>query len=157
MDILTEIHQERQVKEGWKDIALGTAMTAASLFGGDDIKAQTPQTLQKPGIEKTISTPEAQIKKFLISPEGTYGWRRLDGRIIYDFLKDGRLLIFGSEGEVEMFEGRWILKGDKLTVINNTFNDIRNADKVFATKTFPVKIVKGNLVLGDQVFKRYKQ
>ena len=117
IDLLEEIQQERQLEEGWKDIALGTAMTAASLLGtGGDIKAQTPSQLQKPGIEKTVTTPETTLRNFIFSPG----------------------------------EGKWVIKGNKLTI-----NDDRGITKTFTPKIIKGKTVKEDkLILGDQVFER---
>jgi hypothetical protein len=154
LDILNEIQQERQLKEGWIDIALGTAMTAASLFGGDDVKAQSP-TQSKPGIEKTITTPETVLRNFIFAPGGgknIHSWESINGEYInYGFFKNGNLFRQGSDGEASMGEGKWVIKGNKLIITD---------DYKGTTKTFTPKIIKGKtvkedrLILGDQVFKR---
>jgi hypothetical protein len=51
IDILKEVQQDQQVDEGWKDVALRTAMTAASVFGG--AKAQSKVPTDKPAITTT--------------------------------------------------------------------------------------------------------
>lgn len=60
---------------------------------------------------------ETEIRKFLHSTDGTYGWAPEKGDITYDFFKDGRLHVQGPDGEATMWEGKWILKGDQLTII----------------------------------------
>ena len=145
IDIVEKIEHKRQLQEVWKDIALGTALTAATMLGGGDVKAQTTPLPQKPSIERTINS-ESSIRKFLTSSK--WGFEREDGKLFYSFFKDGTLFIQGGGGEETMGEGKWILKGDKLTLIDDNF---RQGAK--ETETFTVKIVGNKLVLGDQVFK----
>lgn len=61
---------------------------------------------------------EAEIRKFLHSTDGTYGWEPEKGDLTYDFFKDGRVHIQGPDGEATMWEGKWTLKGDQLTIVN---------------------------------------
>ena len=155
IDLLEEIQQERQLEEGWKDIALGTAMTAASLLGtGGDLQAQTPSQLQKPGIEKTVTTPETTLRNFIFSPGGgknIHSWQSTNGEYInYGFFKNGNIFYQGKGGEETMGEGKWVIKGNKLTI-----NDDRGITKTFTPKIIKGKTVKEDkLILGDQVFER---
>ena len=61
---------------------------------------------------------EAALRKFLLDPEGVYGWDPEKGKLNYDFFPDGRLHIQGPDGEATMWEGKWKLVGDQLTIIS---------------------------------------
>lgn len=102
---------------------------------------------QKP-VPKSSVSEEVKIKNFLHSTPGTYGWKRTTGTYFsYDFIKGGRLHIQGDDGEGTMWEGKWKLTGDKLTITNTDTNE---------TKNVTVKIGGEKLILGDEVFIRSK-
>lgn len=52
----------QQLNEGWKDLALGAAMTGASLFGGDKAQAQT-QDQDKP--QAVQATSQGSFQSYL--------------------------------------------------------------------------------------------
>lgn len=84
---------------------------------------------------------------FLKDPEGYYGWQTTADKISFDFFDDGRLHIQGPDGEATMWEGKWELKGDQLTLQRADLNK---------TETVTVKIDGDKLVLGDKTYTRYK-
>jgi hypothetical protein len=59
---------------------------------------------------------EQKIKSFIITTPNTYRWYTNANDISLHFIKDGRLHIQGSDGEATMWEGKWSLKGNKLTM-----------------------------------------
>jgi len=85
------------------------------------------------------------LKNFLYSTKGTYGWQPVKGTIMYDFFKDGRLSVQGPDGEATMWEGKWSLNGDKLTI---------SYDK--KTSTVTAAIDGNDLLLDGQRYHRYK-
>ncbi|MBP7281213.1 MAG: hypothetical protein KBA66_06545 [Leptospiraceae bacterium] len=89
---------------------------------------------------------EADIKAFLVSKEGTYGWNTTADQIGLDFFQDGRLHIQGPDGEATMWEGKWSVTGDKLTMERTDLSK---------TETVPVKIDGEKLILGDKTYTRY--
>lgn len=88
---------------------------------------------------------EAAIKEFLYSTEGTYGWKSTQEEFFYDFFKDGRLSIQGDDGEATMWEGKWSLAGNQLTL-----------ESPDATETVTVKIDGEQLMIGGVAYERYK-
>lgn len=117
----------------------------------------TVPTPSSQAVTQTTSAHEAQpsvlaeaeakvdLKKFLYSTKGTYGWQPVKGTILYDFFKDGRVSVQGPDGEATMWEGKWSLKGDKLTI---------SYDK--KTTTVTAAIDGDKLTLDGQPYKRYK-
>jgi len=97
-----------------------------------------------PGIAHAQS--ESEIRRFLYSTPNTYGWQPVKGEISYDFFKDGRLHVQGSDGEASMWEGTWKLKGDQLTLKIPDRN---------TNKTFTVTIDGDELLLDDVRYRRY--
>jgi|GEM_PF-2336295 hypothetical protein len=89
---------------------------------------------------------ETEIKAFLVSKEGTFGWQTTADNISLDFFPDGRLHIQGPDGEATMWEGKWSVAGNKLTI------DRTDLGK---TETIQVKIEGENLILGDKTYTRY--
>jgi hypothetical protein len=89
---------------------------------------------------------EADIKAFLVNKEGTFGWQTTADNISLDFFPDGRLHIQGPDGEATMWEGKWSVAGDKLTVERTDLGK---------TETLQVKIDGENLILGDKSYTRY--
>jgi hypothetical protein len=90
---------------------------------------------------------EKKIKSFIFSTENTIGWETTSNDISLDFFKDGRLHIQGSDGESTMWEGRWSLKGDKLTM---------KRPDLEKTITVTAKINGENLVLDNIIYNRYQ-
>jgi len=89
---------------------------------------------------------EAELKAFIHSKEGTYGWQTIADSIMFDFFKDGRLHIQGPDGEAAMWEGKWELKGNQLTMISEE-------KKMNETKSIQMK--GDTLILGDKTYTRY--
>jgi hypothetical protein len=90
---------------------------------------------------------EAALRRFLISTKDTAGWNPVKGTISYDFFPDGRLHIQGPDGEATMWEGKWSLQGDQLTLINS---DTKKKSTVTAA------ISGKELLLDGQVYRRYR-
>ncbi|NJL12199.1 MAG: hypothetical protein HC913_03800 [Microscillaceae bacterium] len=88
---------------------------------------------------------EAEYRAFLISPEGTYGWRSPSDDKSLDFFKDGRLFIQGPDGEAPTWESSWALEGEQLTI---KFADIE------LEQTYTVRIKGENLKLDELVYSR---
>jgi hypothetical protein len=86
-------------------------------------------------------------KKFLHSTKGTYGWTPVKGNISYDFFPDGRVHIQGPDGEATMWEGKWSLKGDQLTITNTTKKE---------TKTYKATVEGEDLLLDGKRYQRQK-
>ena len=80
--------------------------------------------------------PSADLRSFLFSTPETYGWQPVKGEISYDFFKDGRLAVQGADGEATMWEGKWTLTGDQLSLkipalkTNKTVNVARDGDEL---------------------------
>ena len=105
---------------------------------------KVPEEAQKPA--ETPVQSEADLKAFLHSKEGTYGWRTSSDSIMYDFFKDGRLHIQGPDGEATMWEGKWELKGNQLTM---------TSDEKKMNETHAIQMKGDTLMLGDKVYTRY--
>jgi hypothetical protein len=117
-------------------------------------KIESKDTPQEPKQEekKEASKPsEDDIKAFLYSKEGTFGWRIDAGTLILlDFFKDGRLSVQGPDGEATMWEGKWSLAGDQLTM------ECKGCGEMKAKETVTVKMDGEKLVLGDKTYSRNK-
>lgn len=109
--------------------------------------ASRPTTGEAPALFADDEKAPAITKKFLHSTEGTYGWMPVKGKISYDFFPDGRLHIQGPDGEATMWEGKWSLKGDQLTITNSDKKE---------TKTHTAKIDGKDLLLDGARYKRHK-
>jgi hypothetical protein len=122
-----------------------TCLVVASSFAAN---APTPNTSPAPSALAEEKAAEATVtKKFLHSTKDTYGWMPVKGNISYDFFPDGRLHIQGPDGEATMWEGKWSLKGDQLTVTNSTKKE---------TKTYTATIDGADLLLDGKRYKRHK-
>jgi|GEM_PF-1288106 len=108
------------------------------------LETLAPVEMQSPLLPKEKA---ANLKKFLLSTKGTYGWNPVKGTIRYDFFPDGRLHIQGPDGEATMWQGKWSLKGDQLTLVN--------IDEK-TTKTVTAKMDGDELLLDDVCYRRYK-
>jgi hypothetical protein len=97
--------------------------------------------------ELALKKIEEKIKLFIISTDNTYGWETNSNDISLDFIKDGRLHIQGPDGESTMWQGKWSLKSDKLTMVRP---DLEKNISV------TVKINGENLLLDNIIYKRYK-
>ena len=103
---------------------------------------------EAPSSEAVAAKKEtASLKKFLLSPEGTYGWAPVKGTITYDFFPDGRLHIQGPDGEATMWEGKWTLAEDQLTLVNS---DKKTKKTVTAARDGK------DLLLDGQRYRRYR-
>lgn len=105
----------------------------------------TPAKAGEPG-----KSAEAGLRKFLISTKGTYGWQPAQGDISYDFFRDGRLAVQGPDGEATMWEGKWSLKGDQLTM------SYTNNDGKLIKSTVTVQIDGEDLLLSASRYTRYR-
>ncbi|MCU0444639.1 MAG: hypothetical protein MUE85_06935 [Microscillaceae bacterium] len=92
---------------------------------------------------------EADLKNFMYSKEGTYGWQTTSDNLGIDFFKDGRLAVQGPGGESEMWVGKWSLTGDQLTM------ECKDCGKMKEKETVTVKIEGENLILGSKTYTRY--
>lgn len=99
--------------------------------------------------KKSPEVSEDDIKAFMFSKEGTYGWKTDADEILYDFFKDGRLAVQGPGGESAMWEGKWSLTGDQLTM------ECKDCGSLKEKQVYTVKIDGENLVLGDKTYTRY--
>lgn len=63
------------------------------------------------------------------------------------FFPNGNLAIQGPDGEATMWEGKWSLKGDQLTLTN---------DSLKTKKTVTAKVEGTEILLGVDRYKRYK-
>ncbi len=109
-----------------------------------------PKTETKSEDAPSIETPhqtESEIRQFLHSSEGTYGWQTTFDSISYDYFDDGRLHIQGPDGEATMWSGTWKLIGDQLTMVCKDINK---------NETLTVKIDGEKLILGEKMYTRYK-
>lgn len=147
-----------------KTLAL-VLLSSASLLSCGDKKESTQEETPKKDSAKVEATPEPKaeekkadvtseqdLKAFLYSKEGTYGWRigaDLTNDYLLDFFKDGRLAVQGPDGEATMWEGKWNLAGDQLTL------ECKDCGKMKAKETLTAKIDGEKLVLGDKVYTRY--
>ncbi len=89
---------------------------------------------------------EADLRKFLHSTPGTYGWSPVKGDISYDFFVDGRLHVQGPDGEATMWTGTWKLKGDRLTLV---------VPELKKNSTVTVAIEGDELLLDGERYRRY--
>ncbi len=96
--------------------------------------------------EEKKGPSESELKAFLISKEGTFGWVTKSDSISLDFFQDGRLHIQGPDGEATMWEGKWSLQGDKLSM---------ERPDMGKNITVTVKINGEELMLDQTVYTRY--
>lgn len=117
-----------------------------------------PATSDGQGNDTPATTEELELgmsadsmRRFLHSQEGTYGWDPINGVQAedpnYDFFPDGRLHIQGPEGEATMWEGKWALEGDQLT--------LENTDEG-TSGTYTIRTDGEFLYMNGRKFKRYK-
>jgi len=99
--------------------------------------------------KKETGASEADIKAFLKSKEGTYGWNTDANKLGLDFFDDGRLHVQGPDGEATMWEGKWSLAGDQLTM------ECKGCGEMKPKETVTVKMDGEKLVLGDKTYTRY--
>lgn len=77
----------QQLNEGWKDIALGAAMTGASLFGGDKAQAQT-QDQDKPQAVQATTQGNFQnyLKQIVKNPQAILDQLKSNKSLALDYL-----------------------------------------------------------------------
>ena len=102
---------------------------------------------EKKGSVARERNADAELKKFLASTEGTYGWSPAKGTISYDFFPDGRLHIQGPEGEATMWQGKWSLAGDQLKIVNSDTKKTKTVTAVRSGK---------DLLLDGELYRRYR-
>jgi hypothetical protein len=90
---------------------------------------------------------EDELKLFLYSIEGTYGWATKSNNITFDFFTDGRLHIQGPDGEATMWQGSWKLKQDQLTLDRVDLNRL---------VTYKMAILSDTLLLDTTVYTRIR-
>lgn len=131
-------------------LAVFCALSFGSAYGfattDAPVEMQSP-LFPKDSKDKKVAKENGSLKKFLLSTEGTYGWSPVKGTISYDFFPDGRLHIQGPDGEATMWQGKWSLKGDQLTLVNSDEK---------TTKTVTAKIDGDDLLLDEARYRRYK-
>lgn len=125
---------------------LGCAEEDAATQAAPPAAADAPAAANAPAAATPAPTDEAQLRAFLPSVAGTYGWETTADTISYDFFPDGRLHIQGPDGEATMWSGTWTLQGDQLT--------LKNTDEG-TEKTVTVSRVGDNIKLGDMTYTRY--
>lgn len=94
-----------------------------------------------------VRTP-SDLRAFLLSQPGTYGWQAADDSIMLDFLADGRLHIQGPDGEASMWEGHWGLHDDGTLTLFRA-----DLDRV---QTLPVARQGDSLRIGGKRYTRYR-
>ncbi len=116
-----------------------------------DTLINRPDSLPHAGIAeitaKNVTPEETTLKDFLLSPEGTKGWETKDGKVTFDFLKDGKLMIHTFAKKDTTREGTWKLKDGQLTLFRP---DLKTA------QTDTVKMEGDKLIWGRKVYTRYK-
>ncbi len=113
---------------------------------GQTLVPAAPADLPTVAPQLLASSEAAQLPRFLYDRRGTSGWARIGGTALnYCFIKDGRLVICGPDGEATLWEGSWRLQGNKLT--------LRNKD-LKTTKTVTVAISGADLLLDNVRYKR---
>jgi hypothetical protein len=126
-----------------------TAVLCAASCGqaspGGPLPADTVATLDSPGASPPAAT---DLRGFLLSEPGTYGWQTSGDDIMLDFLADGRLHIQGPDGESTMWEGHWGLHGDGTVTLFRT--DLGREDTLQAVRE------GDGLRLGDRLYTRYR-
>lgn len=90
---------------------------------------------------------EDELKLFLFSREGTYGWETKSNNIAFDFFKDGRLHIQGPDGEATMWQGSWKLEQDQLILDRVDLN---------RSVTYKMAILGDTLLLDTTVYTRIR-
>ena len=90
---------------------------------------------------------EDELKLFLYSIEGTYGWATKSNNITFGFFTDGRLHIQGPDGEATMWQGSWKLKQDQLTLDRVDLNRL---------VTYKMAILSDTLLLDTTVYTRIR-
>jgi hypothetical protein len=117
---------------------------------GDGPASASQGTGKIPPEPNAKASKEAELKKYLYSLEGTYGWQPPEGVPLYDFFKDGRVHVQGPDGEATMWEGKWTLKGNQLTI------SYQDNDGKLQKHTYKATITPDGLLLDDTLYKRYK-
>lgn len=133
--------------------------------GAAPVTALSPAAPSRPAAPSAPSAPVAPPKapatpaapagpavtaKFLHSTPGTYGWWTGTPSLkdpSYDFFPNGNLHIQGPDGEATMWEGKWSLKGDQLTLTNKPLK---------TSKTVTAAISGQDLLLNGVRYRRYK-
>ncbi|GAB4395224.1 MAG: hypothetical protein OHK0053_01140 [Microscillaceae bacterium] len=141
------------------------ALSLASCGGGDKNEVtkndpKTEETTEDSENEEAVesseqeqdsdaepSASEEEYQAFLMSLEGTFGWRTPTDDKLLNFFEDGRLSIQGPDGEATMWEGSWTLKGDQLSI---------KCDEIELDQTYTVRIEGENLKLDNLVYSRIR-
>lgn len=92
------------------------------------------------------ATSDAELRTFLTSLEGTYGWETAGGELSYDFWPSGKVHIQGKDGEATMWQGDWTLADGTITV----------TEPSLPTVVFRARKQGDNLILNDVVWTRYR-
>jgi len=96
--------------------------------------------------ESNKNSSDTGLKEFLFDIADNYGWQTTSDDKMLDFFKDGRLAIQGPDGEATMWEGKWSIDGNQITL---ECSDIK------LNETVTAKIDGENLVLGTKIYTRY--
>jgi hypothetical protein len=130
-------------------LACGGSEAGKETENKDTSKQEAPETSEPEAKKEEPKVSEADLKNFLFSKENTFGWQTKSDNLGLDFFKDGRLAVQGPEGESTMWEGKWSLAGDQLTM------ECKDCGSMKAQQTVTVKIDGENLILGDKTYTRY--
>lgn len=136
---------ELDLKRTAKNLAVGAALGAATMFGSPKASAQT-QPHPTTAVSTSNKALENKIKNVLVNGKTTHNsglykvWVGIGEEIEIYLYKNGDMEIFKDKWE----EGKWKLNGNKLTIINTDSN---------TTETFPVKIIdKETIMIGNIKF-----
>ena len=148
MPITNLLFSEFIFKRASKNLAVGAALVAATMFGSPEASAQKIQ--KKPTTTTSTSNKalENKIKNYLVNTESIPKWvnDNNDTFTIYTFeIGNNNVSIYRDKyGEGDFYSGKWKLNGNKLTITNTDKN---------TSETFTVKIIdKETVMIGDDKF-----
>ena len=126
-------------KRASKNLAIGAALVAATIFGSPEASAQKIQKKPTTTTSTSNKAEEKKIKKLLTNKT----WDGWEGNALkYTFSKGDTMWIEINDDETN--NGKWKLNGNKLTIINTDRN---------TSETFKVKVInKDYIMLGDTKF-----
>jgi hypothetical protein len=134
---------ELDIKRAAKNLAVGAALGAATMFGSPKASAQV-QPHQTTSVSTSNKAIENQIEKILIGNYGkTWEGRKNSNNIKFTFSKENNKMWIKFNDE-ESYIGKWKLSGNKLTIINTDLN---------TTEVLPIKAIdKNNIMIGNNKF-----
>ena len=91
------------------------------------------------------NTNESELKAFIVNRVDSVGWKTSGEANFLDFFPDGRIHIQGPEGEATMWEGKWSIKGNQITIQRGDTNK---------TETLNIQMEGENLNIGGKIYER---